>query len=216
MRKPHDDEDEDPGPAISFGPVPNRKFAFFMTEVNQDSIRPLCEWIFASNFDKTETRPEELTIFINSAGGDLHAAYALIDIMQGSTIPVRTVGLGMVASAALLIFMTGAKGTRTLTPNTSILSHQWSAGSIGKAHELAARSKEFDLTQKRIIKHYMKHTGLSESKILKLLLAPHDQWLDCHEALKLGLCDVVQETSTFIPKEVKSKAKSKTRSHKVS
>ena len=43
----------------------------------------------------------------------------------------------------LSIFMSGQKGHRTLTPNTSILSHQWAWGSAGKEHELFATIKEF-------------------------------------------------------------------------
>ena len=46
-------------------------------------------------------------------------------------------------------------------------------------------------------------------KIKKLLLAPHDQYLDADEALKLGLCDNVQDMDTFIPKTKKPRAKKK-------
>jgi ATP-dependent Clp protease, protease subunit len=68
--------------------------------------------------------------------------------------PIRTIGLGQIASAGLLIFASGSKGQRILTPNTSILSHQYSWGAFGKEHELFATVKEFDLTTKRMIAHY--------------------------------------------------------------
>ena len=113
--------------------------------------------------------------------------------MKGSKIPIKTVGLGMIASCGLLMFITGEKGRRILTPNTSILSHQYSWGSIGKEHELFARVRELELTTERMINHYKKCTGLKEADIRKYLLPPHDVWLGAKEAKKLGLCDKVEE-----------------------
>ena len=113
--------------------------------------------------------------------------------MKGSKIPIKTVGLGMIASCGLLMFISGAKGKRVLTPNTSILSHQYSWGSIGKEHELFARVRELELTTERMINHYKKCTGLKEKDIREYLLPPHDVWLSAKEAKKLGLCDSVSQ-----------------------
>jgi ATP-dependent Clp protease protease subunit len=102
--------------------------------------------------------------------------------------------MGMIASCGLLMFISGEKGRRVLTPNTSILSHQFSWGSFGKEHELFAAVKEFDLTTQRMIDHYKKCTGLSEKDIRQYLLPPQDVWLSAKEAKKLGLCDSIQST----------------------
>jgi ATP-dependent Clp protease protease subunit len=99
----------------------------------------------------------------------------------------------MIASCGLLMFITGTKGRRVLTPNTSILSHQYSWGSIGKEHELFARVRELELTTERMINHYKKCTGLNETAIRKYLLPAHDVWLGAKEAKKLGLCDKVEQ-----------------------
>lgn len=198
-----EDDEEAVVKAMAAEVVTNRRFAFFMNEVSSDTVRPICEWIFGNNFDTSDSRPKELTLVINSPGGSLHDSFALVDVMKGSQIPIRTIGLGLVASGGLLIFMAGQRGMRTLTPNTAILSHQWAWGAVGKQHELIAKEKEFDLTQKRIMRHYQRCTGMNQEKIRKLLLAPHDQWLDATEALKLGLCDNVQDMGTFIPKTKK-------------
>jgi len=169
------------------------KHSFFlmMEEISLSSVKQAVEWIFEANF--TEERPEMLNMIITSPGGDLNAAFALIDVMRGSAIPVRTIGLGQIASAGLMIFIAGDKGMRILTPNTSILSHQYSWGAIGKEHELFATVKEFDLTTKKMIQHYKKCTGLSEAKIREILLPPQDVWLSPQEAKKLGLCDDVKD-----------------------
>jgi len=169
------------------------KHSFFlmMEDINLQSVKQAVEWIFEANF--AEERPEMLNMIITSPGGDLNAGFALIDVMRGSAIPIRTIGLGQIASAGLMIFIAGQKGQRILTPNTSILSHQYSWGAFGKEHELFATVKEFDLTTKKMIEHYKKTTGLAEKKIREVLLPPQDVWLSPVEAKKLGLCDEVKE-----------------------
>merc|ERR1711991_246857 len=102
-----------------------------------ESCRECIKWIM--NHNLSDNRLPQLTLIINSPGGDVHAAFALIDTMKASTIPIKTVGLGLIASCGFLIFIAGKKGSRILTPNTSILSHQYSWGSAGKEHELYAR-----------------------------------------------------------------------------
>ena len=166
-------------------------FYLLMEEVSLSSIKPLVEWILEANFQPE--RPELLNLLICSPGGDLNAAFAAIDTMRGSAIPIRTIGLGQIASAGLLIFASGTKGQRILTPNTSILSHQYSWGAFGKEHELFATVKEFDLTTKRMITHYKKCTGLTEPQIRDHLLPPQDIWLSAEESRKLGLCDAVKD-----------------------
>ena len=165
----------------------------FMSDVTQESMKPLIDWIISENFNQKEKK-RELTLGICSPGGDLNACFALVDVMKGSKIPIRTIGMGMIASCGLLMFISGEKGRRILTPNTSILSHQYSWGTYGKEHELFAQVKEYDLTTERIVNHYKKCTGLSEKDIRKYLLPPHDVWLSAKEAKKLGLCDKIQAT----------------------
>ena len=99
----------------------------------------------------------------------------------------------MIASCGLLLFISGTKGRRMLTPNTSILSHQFSWGSFGKEHELFAAVREFDLTTSRMIKHYKTCTGLADDKIRQYLLPPQDVWLDAKETKKLGICDEIKD-----------------------
>ena len=192
-------EDEDQGHPGQSGPeaiIPKMELlqngvVVFMGDVTVETMSPLIDWILAENY--SEKKKKELTLGICSRGGDLNACFALVDIMKGSKIPIRTVGLGMIASCGLLMFITGEKGRRVLTPNTSILSHQYSWGSVGKEHELFARVKELELTTERMINHYKKCTGLKEADIRKYLLPAHDVWLGAKDAKKLGLCDKVEQ-----------------------
>lgn len=169
----------------------NNGIYYLSGEIKAETIDPLIKWILSWNLSKT--KPERLQLFINSIGGHLDDAFALIDIMNGSSIPVHTTGLGIIASCGLLIFMCGEKGNRELTPNTSILSHQFTWGMVGKHHELVHVNKQYDLTQKRMMELYKRQTTLDKKKIEKILLPPHDVWLSHEEALEYGICDRVVE-----------------------
>lgn len=162
-----------------------------MGDVTQESMAPVIDWILSANMKKK--KPKELTLVVCSRGGDLNACFALVDVIMGSKIPIKTVGLGMIASCGLLLFMSGEKGSRVLTPNTAILSHQYSWGAMGKEHELFARVKEMELTTKRLLDHYKKCTGLTEKAVREHLMPPHDVWLSAKEAKKFGICDSVKK-----------------------
>jgi ATP-dependent Clp protease protease subunit len=158
--------------------------------ITNETVRPVIEWILHENHVRKK-KYRELLLMICSNGGSLEDAFALIDVMRSSRVPIKTVGLGSIASCGLLIFLTGSSGRRVLTPNTSILSHQFSWGSSGKAHELFATVKEFQLTEQRMIEHYRATTGLDDEVIKKVLLPPQDVYLSAQEALEYNICDQV-------------------------
>jgi ATP-dependent Clp protease protease subunit len=166
---------------------------YFSDHFDSTTTKPVINTIIEKNLLPQAERPKEITLVINSPGGQVHSAFALIDTMKGSAIPIKTIGLGMIASCGILTFMAGTKGRRFITPNTSILSHQYSWGSAGKEHELFARVREFELSTARMIDHYKKCTGLSEKKIREILLPAEDVWLSAKEAVKYGLADKIKE-----------------------
>jgi ATP-dependent Clp protease protease subunit len=164
----------------------------FMDEVNNETIKPIVEWILCANH-VGKRKKKELLLMICSEGGSVEHAFALIDVMRSSAIPIKTVGLGTISSAGLMIFLAGSKGSRILTPNTSILSHQYSAYSEGKHHELFSITKEFNLVNERMVEHYKLATGLTELEIKTKLLSSSDVWLTAEEALALGICDYISD-----------------------
>lgn len=160
-------------------------------EIDDDIAQSVVEWVINANMME-EGNPDVLTLMINSAGGSLHSAWAIIDVIRGSHIPIRIIGLGQIASAGLLIFSAGTKGMRILTENTSIMSHQYFWGAVGKHHELMAVQKEMSMTQERLMSHFRKVTGLSDEEINEKLMPPHDVYMDAWEAKALNICDEVK------------------------
>jgi ATP-dependent Clp protease protease subunit len=160
----------------------------FSGEVEEEICADAVRWIFEKNL---EGKHDLLTVVVNSPGGCVTSGFSVIDAINGSKIPVRTIGMGILASMGLLIFITGRE--RILTKNTLIMSHQWSSGIYGKEHELVAGIKHNELISSMIMKHYKKHTGLTQKQISKHLLPPSDVYLSAEEAKKLGICDEIRD-----------------------
>jgi ATP-dependent Clp protease protease subunit len=175
---------------IDIPSIEDHHYYLFNSTFDANSTGDALRFILARNLMKKD-RPKFMKFIINSPGGEVPSAFALIDTIKGSKIPVYMYGLGEIASCGLLTFMAGAKGHRYVTRNTAILSHQFSWGTIGKEHELHASVKEFNNTSQRIIDHYKKCTGQTEATIKKYLLPPEDVWLTPKEAVKYGIADEI-------------------------
>lgn len=167
-----------------------------MEDISADSCKGVIEWILDCNFrdgGEGNERPDLMNLIICSHGGDVHAAFALIDIMKASSIPIRTIGTGIIASAGLFISMAGTPGMRVISPSSMIMSHHFSCAVEGNRYELKAQVKSYDIVHKIILNHYKKCTGLSDTEILNKLLSSTDNFLTASEAKKLNLCDVVKD-----------------------
>lgn len=179
-----------PPPSVS---MIGRGIYYFHQHFSNETTAPLIQYIIERNLEPAEMRPEQITIIVNSPGGAVHSLFALVDVIRGSAIPISTLGLGMTASCGTMLLMAGHKGRRFITPNTSILSHQYTGGSYGKEHELFADIVHKEQVSATIMAHYMRCTRLPEKKIREVLLPPHDVWLSSKEAVKYGIVDKIKE-----------------------
>lgn len=134
---------------------------------------------------------DSLTLVINTPGGSVSAAMALIDVMKTSNIPVNTLALGSIASCGVLLTMSGVN--RQISETCSVMSHQYAWGKSGKHADLVANRKAEDMTNEMLMKHYMKCTKKSRSFISKNLMPHHDVWLTAEEAVEMGIVDEVRK-----------------------
>ena len=164
---------------------------FFLNgDIDDEICGEAIEFILEANLNQSY---ERIRMIVNSHGGSCSSGFALIDTMEGSAIPVQTIGIGILASMGLDIFIAGEKGKRILTPNTMIMSHQYFTCAFGKEHELVAARKQHDILTKMVVKFYAKHTKLKTEKAIRQVLLPaHDVWLTAEEALQYGLCDEIK------------------------
>jgi ATP-dependent Clp protease protease subunit len=141
-------------------------------------------------YENLEVRDgKNLTLYINSTGGDLYQAFALIDVIKQSRHTISTVALGACMSAAFLIFAAGSKGQRFASKNTSFMCHQFSESMDNKYHDLKATMKENDTCNQRMIDILKEATGLTPSKIKAKLLPASDVYLTSEETINLGIAD---------------------------
>lgn len=155
-----------------------------------ETVNPIVDFIVGANLSSDEeTDLNVINLFIDTEGGDLHSAMKLIDAIRMSEIPVRTIGWGKVASAGLIIFMTGQE--RFLSENCSILSHNatFNASSYSVRVNDLSHQQEFKLINDRIMRVYKECTGKDEKYIKKHLLRDNDVYMSAADAIEHGLGD---------------------------
>jgi ATP-dependent Clp protease protease subunit len=160
---------------------------FLYGEIGEENTLECIKWITYENLEPKHDRL--LTLYINSTGGDLYAAFALIDIIQNSKYPIQIIGVGSVMSAAFLIFSAGTKGYRYAAKNTSFMCHQFSESMSDKYHDLKATMKENDLCNQKMVNILRDATGLPAPKIKSKLLPASDVYLTADEVVELGVAD---------------------------
>lgn len=161
---------------------------FLIGEITDENINETVKWLASENLSAGEDRV--LTLYINSQGGDLYQALGLIDMIRNSRIPVRTIGYGTVMSSGFLIFVSGTKGERYISPNCGIMCHQMSIfEEAGKYHDIKATRKETDRLGKVMIDLLVQATGLESKTVKSKLLPAHDVYLTAQEAIDIGAAD---------------------------
>jgi ATP-dependent Clp protease protease subunit len=159
-------------------------------EIEEDNIAEAIRWVIFENLrGEDETKP--LVMYVNSVGGELAEAQALIAVMRKSRRPICTIGIGSVCSAAFMIFAAGTKGVRFISDSASIMCHQFSGGFEGKYHDMKSMLKEGDLINDRMVKLLQDFTGLDARKIKSKLLPPTDVWFTADEVIELGVADYI-------------------------
>jgi len=159
--------------------------------IDEESSEELCEFIIKANYMFPPDQP--LTIMINSPGGVVYDGFGVIDLIECSRLKIQTVAIGMVASMAALIFTAGTKGMRTMSRNSYVMTHQFSQWFEGKYHEFIAQRAHEDDLHDRFIQHFVRHSKMTEKQVSDVLLGSSDKWINAKEALKLGLCDRIQD-----------------------
>jgi ATP-dependent Clp protease protease subunit len=163
---------------------------FFLSgEIEEENVEKCIKWIAYE--DLNPNHEKILTLYVNSTGGDLYQAFALIDIMNSSVHKIRTIGIGTVMSAAFLIVAAGTRGERYVAHNTSCMCHQFSSGTDGKYHDLKAEMKETELLNTKMVDVLAAATKQVPSYVKKRLLPPTDVYMTAQEMVEHGAADYI-------------------------
>jgi ATP-dependent Clp protease protease subunit len=138
-------------------------------------------------FLESENPNADISLYINSPGGEVYAGLAIMNTMQYIKPNVSTIGMGVVASMASVLLAAGEKGKRFLLPNATVMIHQPSAGTQGMITDMEISVREGQRLKKLITEKMSEFTGRKEKEVFDAM--ERDNWMDADAAKKFGLID---------------------------
>ena len=128
-----------------------------------------------------------LPIIIDSCGGEVYSALAMIDVLKASNLEVITVSLGKTFSAGTLLLSYGKK--RYATDNANLMIHEASNGGYGTATEMEAKAKQLKKVSNQMLELMSKNIGQAKDYFKILLKANDNQdlFMTAEEAKEIGL-----------------------------
>jgi ATP-dependent Clp protease protease subunit len=139
---------------------------------------------------------QDVSLYINSPGGDMTALFAIYDTMQFLRPDVATICVGQAASAAAVLLAAGAPGKRAVLPNSRVLIHQPHGGAQGQSTDLELAVAEMVEMRRRMVSILASATGQTEQRIMSDI--DRDYILRGADAVAYGLVDHVIERRGII------------------
>lgn len=137
-----------------------------------------------------ESEENPITIYINSPGGEIYSLLGLYDVMQSlikDGYVIKTVNIGIAASAAAIILLAGSKGHRYCLPHTTVMLHQPSAGTYGTVTDM-----EIDVAESRRLKQDLNNIIKQHASEALIPLLERDAFLTPEQALDYGIIDEIK------------------------
>lgn len=136
-----------------------------------------------------EDPERDISIYINSPGGVIHAGLAIYDTMRLIRPDVSTICVGLAASMATVLLCAGAKGKRYALPNSTIHMHQPISGAQGQASDIDIAAREILRMQDKMRQIISEHSGQPYEKVARD--TDRDYYLTSEQAKEYGLIDEV-------------------------
>jgi ATP-dependent Clp protease, protease subunit len=141
----------------------------------------------------SEDPDKDISVYVNSPGGSLHAGLAIYDTIQYVRPDVQTICYGMAMSAGSLILAGGTEGKRLTLPNSRILIHQPSSGFQGQSSDIEIHAREVLELRRLLEEIYSRHTGRTLEEVHEDM--ERDRFFSAQEAVDYGLVDRIVEAS---------------------
>ncbi len=175
-------------------PYPMYRNLVLSDEITSGSIKPIIDKIMDINYDDDlksqdfcDWKRKPIYLFINTNGGNVYDALALIDIIQHSKTPIYTVALGWCMSAGLWIFTAGAK--RIVGQNATLMFHDvqtWIADkTVGIKQELCEAQR---LSQK-YCDAITRVSTITQAELQHYIDTKGEWYIPAEEALKRALAE---------------------------
>lgn len=140
-------------------------------------------------FLETSDPGKDISMYLNSPGGQVYSGYGIYDTMQYISCDVSTICTGIAASMASVLLVAGAKGKRFALPHSRVMLHQPLGGAQGQASDMEITVREILKLKKELFETLAEHSGKTYEQIEKD--SDRDYWLTAQEALEYGIVDKV-------------------------
>ena len=162
------------------------RIVFLGTAINDDVANAIIAQLL---FLEKEDAKKDITLYVNSPGGQVTSTLAMYDTMQYVQPDVSTICLGMAASMGQFLLCAGAAGKRYSLPHARILMHQPLGGVQGQASDIAIQAEQMAYTKKLMAERIAFHTGQPVEQIQTD--SERDRWFTAEQAKEYGLIDHV-------------------------
>jgi ATP-dependent Clp protease, protease subunit len=162
------------------------RVVFLGSEMDQELANVIVAQLL---FLESEDPERDVSLYVNSPGGDVNALFAIYDTMEAIRPAVATWCIGQAASAAAVVLAAGTPGKRHALPSSRVLLHQPHGGIQGQSEDIKIHAVEI-VRQRRLMEEILaRHTGHSAEKVHEDL--DRDFILMPEEALAYGIVDHV-------------------------
>ena len=136
---------------------------------------------------ESQDAEKDISLYINSPGGEVYSGLAILDTMNYIKPDVSTICVGMAASMAAVLLACGARGKRFCLPNSMVMIHQPSGGATGQQTEIEIAAEEIKTIRKNLNQILADATGQPFDKVKQD--TERDHYLRATDALEYGLVD---------------------------
>jgi ATP-dependent Clp protease protease subunit len=147
-------------------------------------------------FLESENPDKDISLYINSPGGEVTAGMAIYDTMQFIKPDVQTIVMGQACSMGSLLAQAGARGKRVLLPMARHMIHQPSGGSRGQATDMLIQVTEILKMKQVLTEIYVKHNSAGKTFEEFTADMERDNFMSAQEAVDYGLADKILEKRT--------------------
>jgi ATP-dependent Clp protease protease subunit len=140
---------------------------------------------------ESENPEADVSLYINSPGGDMTGLFAIHDTMQYIAPDVATICVGQACSAAAVLLAAGTPGKRSALPNARVLIHQPHGGAQGQSIDMELAVKEMVEMRERMVDILVTATRQPRNKIVADI--DRDYTVRGADAVAYGLVDQVIE-----------------------
>ena len=186
-------QDDDEKDSKRFDPIGEKLMKSRIIMITDTITKQLAQKTIGQLLILEQEDPEkEITVFINSPGGDADAGFAIYDIMKFIKPKIKNICAGVAASAAVIILLGTGKEGRVSLPNSRILIHQPSTGVHGTASDIQIEASEILKCREKINRMISDETNQEFEKVEND--TRRNYWMSAEEAVKYGLISKIIQT----------------------